>query len=229
MKILKKIVFCIAVCVFVFSGVTLFQYFNESKASQKEYIEKKEVMTLEQLHTENQDLYGWISIEDTNIDYPVMFTPQDPEFYLRKNFQKEDAQEGVPFVDGRTDMENSMSTFIYGHQMKNGYMFNNITKYDQEGFYENHKEVVLETIEEGKKVYEVFAFGKTNTDAEDFNVYNYLNIYTADQYDEFIRGAKDLTFCETDLIPQFGEKIIVLSTCSYHHENGRYVLMAVEK
>ena len=83
-------------------------------------------MTLEQLHTENQDLYGWISIEDTNIDYPVMFTPQDPEFYLRKNFQKEDAQEGVPFVDGRTDMENSMSMFIYGHQMKNGYMFNNI-------------------------------------------------------------------------------------------------------
>ena len=52
-------------------------------------MEKKEVMTLEQLHTENQDFYGWISIEDTNIDYPVMFTPQDPEFYLRKNFQKE--------------------------------------------------------------------------------------------------------------------------------------------
>ena len=229
MKFFKKIVFCIALCVFVFSGVTLFNYFNDSKVAHKEYVEVKETATLEELKKENKDLYGWISIADTNIDYPVMFTPEDPEFYLRKNFQKEYAEEGVPFVDGHTDMENSYGMFIYGHQMKNGYMFNNITKYDKEGFFQKHKEVVLETVDEGKKVYEVFAFGKTETNADGFNVYNYLNIYTADQYGEFIDGVKSISTYDTGITPEYGEKIIVLSTCSYHDEKGRYVLAAVEK
>lgn len=220
--------------VFLFCGWQIGKYFYEGYLNEQEYTEIKEEiieneLTLDDLKKQNDDLWGWIKIEDTNIDYPVMYTPEDPEFYLRKNFQKEYTEEGVPFADGIVDMDNSQVLFIYGHMMKNGYMFNNLIKYDEEGFYENHKIIDIELVGGEKKQYEIFAFGETESTAKGFNIYNYRNVYGEDEFYEFIRGTKGLTMFDSGISPKYGEKILVLSTCSYHHEDGRYFVAAVEK
>lgn len=234
MKGIRKLVFIISLAVFLFCGWKIGAYFYEGHVAEQQFVEiKKEIveekLTLEDLKEQNDDLWGWVTIKDTNIDYPVMYTPEDPEFYLRKNFDKEYAAEGVPFVDGIVDMDDSQVMFIYGHMMKNGYMFNNLTKYDDEGFFEEHKTIELEVLGEGKKTYQVFAFGKTETTTKGFDLYDYRNVYGEDQFNEFVSGVKGLTIYDTWVEPQYGEKIIVLSTCSYHHEDGRYFVAAVEK
>lgn len=76
----------------------------------------------------NTDCIGWLSIDGTNISYPVMYTPHDPQKYLRRNFYGKYSQSGVPFLDGRCDLQ-STNLIIYGHNMKNGTMFSDLKKY----------------------------------------------------------------------------------------------------
>ena len=151
--------------------------------AQKEFKQLEEEYSLEELYAENSDTFGWVKIEDTKLSYPVMFTPvdsNDPEFYLRKNFQKEYSAAGTPFLDGYTDLENSLNWTIYGHHMKDGTMFRTLLDYDDEGFYEQHPVIELDTVDYGKHRYQIFAFGKTDALAEGFNVYNYINV--TDEY-----------------------------------------------
>ena len=89
------------------------------------------------LYEANSDIIGWITVDGTKIDYPVMQTQDDPEFYLRRNFQKEHATAGVPFMDASSDIFVPTSNFlIYGHNMKNGTMFHDMLKYKDKSFYQ---------------------------------------------------------------------------------------------
>ena len=78
------------------------------------------------LFARNPDLFGWIKIEGTKLNYPVMYTPDDPEYYLRRAFDGSRSMSGVPFLDGRC-FEGCGNYLIYGHHMKNGTMFTPIT------------------------------------------------------------------------------------------------------
>ena len=109
----------------------------------------------------NTDCIGWLSIDGTNISYPVMHTPSDPQKYLRQNFYGKYSQSGVPFLDGQCST-NGGNLIIYGHNMKNGTMFSDLKKYLNTDFLNAHRTVRLETAD-GVQTFTVTEVLKTNT------------------------------------------------------------------
>lgn len=101
---------------------------------------------IQALIAENADCIGWLSVDGTNISYPVMHTPSDPQKYLRRNFYGEYSQSGVPFIDGRCSLQ-STNLIIYGHNMKNGTMFSDLKKYLDSEFLNAHRTVKFETVD----------------------------------------------------------------------------------
>lgn len=116
---------------------------------------------IQALITENADCIGWLSIDGTNISYPVMHTPSDPQKYLRRNFYGKYSQSGVPFLDGRCGTDGG-NLIIYGHNMKNGTMFSDLKKYLNTDFLNAHRTVKFETAD-GVKTFTVTEVLKTNT------------------------------------------------------------------
>lgn len=116
---------------------------------------------IQALITENADCIGWLSIDGTNISYPVMHTPSDPQKYLRRNFYGKYSQSGVPFLDGRCSTVGG-NLIIYGHNMKNGTMFSDLKKYLNTDFLNAHRTVRLETAG-GVFLFTVTEVLKTNT------------------------------------------------------------------
>lgn len=116
---------------------------------------------IQALITENADCIGWLSIDGTNISYPVMHTPSDPQKYLRRNFYGKYSQSGVPFLDGRCDLQ-STNLIIYGHNMKNGTMFSDLKRYVDRDFLNAHRTVKFETTD-GVQAFIVTEALKTNT------------------------------------------------------------------
>lgn len=115
---------------------------------------------IQALIAENADCVGWLSVDDTNISYPVMHTPSDPQKYLRRNFYGKYSQSGVPFLDGRCDLQSS-NLIIYGHNMKNGTMFSDLKKYLNTDFLNSHRAVRLETAD-GVFLFTVTEVRRTN-------------------------------------------------------------------
>lgn len=113
------------------------------------------------LIAENADCIGWLSVDGTNISYPVMHTPSDPQKYLRRNFYGKYSQSGVPFIDGRCSLQ-STNLIIYGHNMKNGTMFSDLKKYLDSEFLNAHRTVKFETAD-GVQTFIVTEALKTNT------------------------------------------------------------------
>ena len=109
----------------------------------------------------NGDCIGWLSIDGTSISYPVMHTPSDPQKYLRRNFYSKYSQSGVPFLDGRCDIQ-STNLIIYGHNMRNGTMFSELKRYVDRDFLNAHRTVKFETTD-GVQTFIVTAALKTNT------------------------------------------------------------------
>ena len=116
---------------------------------------------IQALIAENSDCIGWLSIDGTNISYPVMHTPSEPQKYLRRNFYGRYSQSGVPFLDGRCDIQ-STNLIIYGHNMKNGTMFSDLKRYVDRDFLNAHRTVKFETTD-GVQTFIVTEALKTNT------------------------------------------------------------------
>ena len=116
---------------------------------------------IQALIAENADCIGWICIDGTNTSYPVMHTPSEPQKYLRRNFYGKYSQSGVPFLDGRCNLQNT-NLIIYGHNMRNGTMFSNLKKYVDRDFLNAHRTVKFETAD-GVQTFTVTEVLKTNT------------------------------------------------------------------
>ena len=138
MKIIRRIIFIIALLVFIGSAGYLGLHYFEGQQTENAFrqLTVDGGHDLAALHEQNPDIVGWIKIDDTRVDYPVMWTPDDPEFYLRRNFQKEDSVAGTPFLDAASTMPGSSNWLIYGHNMKNGTMFHDTLKYEDKAFYD---------------------------------------------------------------------------------------------
>lgn len=115
---------------------------------------------IQALITENADCIGWLSIDGTNISYPVMHTPSDPQKYLRRSFYGKYSQSGVPFLDGRCNLQ-STNLIIYGHNMRNGTMFSDLKKYVNREVLNAHRTVKFETAD-GVQIFTVTEVLKTN-------------------------------------------------------------------
>lgn len=133
----------------------------ETEPSAEPTVQPAAERNIQALIAENADCIGWLSIDGTNISYPVMHTPSDPQKYLRRNFYGKYSQSGVPFLDGRCDIQ-STNLIIYGHNMKNGTMFADLKKYVDKDFLSAHRTVKFETAD-GVQTFIVTEALKTNT------------------------------------------------------------------
>ena len=175
------------------------------------------------LFEKNADCIGWVYIEGTAVDYPVMHTPKEPQRYLRLNFDKEYSTAGVPFLKGVCTL-NCDNLVIYGHNMKNGTMFSDITQYRNKEYSAEHPVIEFET-EQGLKCYTVFAVVYVkNTDG-------WYDFHTAADETEFnakIEAIKHRVLYDTGIIPEYGQQLLTLSTCYGATKSDRIIVIGVE-
>lgn len=96
-------------------------------------------ININELYNINKDLIGWIKINNTDINYPVMQTKNNPDYYLRRNFNKEYSSWGTPYLEEECNMNSSSNLVIYGHHINGNKMFGELEKYKDKNFYESHK------------------------------------------------------------------------------------------
>lgn len=175
----------------------------------------------------NNDLVGWISIPGTRVDYPVLQTPDSPDYYLDKDFYGEEARQGAIYAREVCDINKpSDNITIYGHHMQDGSMFADIIDYQHKNFYLEHKYITFDTLTE-HHTYEVIAVFKTTaTVGQGFKYHSYVDFADEDQFNEFMRMCKGYDFFDTGVEAQYGDKLICLSTCEYTLVNGRQVVVA---
>lgn len=179
----------------------------------------------------NEDMAAWIVIPGTNVDYPVMWTPEDETYYLYRDFEGRDNQNGSLLLDTDSCLDPlTTNLIIHGHNMRSGAMFGNLTDYEDEDFYEEHKQITLYT-EECQRNYEVIAVFRSQvyrkTD-EVFKFYKFFQADTQEEFDDFYQNIKELSIYDTGVTAEFGDHFITLSTCVYHVEQGRFVVVAKE-
>lgn len=203
---------------------------EEEPAEPVRYTEEKTVLPeLAELYHQNSDLAGWIRIEDTNINYSVMHTPDNPDFYLKHGFDKEYSDYGCPYVQDNCDVQlPSDNVILYGHHMKNGSMFADLEKFKSQDFWQEHKTFFFNTVTD-RYEYEIVSVFKTfvySDSPEAFKYYHFVNAETPEDFSAYIDRCKELALYETGVSAEYGDKLITLSTCEYSRTNGRLVVVA---
>ena len=196
---------------------------NEVQAEQTVYYTTYyEPHSISELISMNSECFGWISISGTNINYPVMHTPSNPQKYLNKNFYGEYSYSGTPFLDARCSADNT-NLIIYGHHMNNGTMFADLCNYTDYSYFTEHPTVVLET-KDGAFAYSVFSVMKVKSD-DDW--YRFTTVGTEKSYNSRIEYAKEKSIYDTGITPVYGQQILTLSTCYGDNQNDRILVLAV--
>lgn len=184
--------------------------------------------TSRNLYLENSDMVGWIQIEDTNIDYPVMQTPTDPTYYLKHDFEKNYTDYGCPFMQADCDAFcPTDNMIIYGHNMKDGSMFADLAKYRSKDFWQAHKTVWLDT-KLGSYAYEIFAVIHTTVqaDATDaFPFYRFVDAAAPEDFTAYVSACKARALYDTGISAEYGDKLLTLSTCDNITDNGRWLVI----
>ena len=184
------------------------------------------------LHEQNSDLAGWIRIEDTVVDYPVMFTPEDGEKYIYADFKGKFDKAGLPFIEDDCSMEpESDNIIIYGHNMKNGSMFASLMDYEKRKYWEEHPIISFSTLSEERE-YEIVAafYDKVYYEHETcFKFYQFINAENEAHFEEAYDYYKKKALYDTGVTAEYGDHLLTLVTCAYHIENGRFVVVAREK
>lgn len=180
------------------------------------------------LYEMNPDIVGWIKIEDTKINYPVMQTPDHADYYLKRNFDKVSSEWGCIYAREQCDVNKpSDNVTIYGHHMNDGSMFAALDKYMKASYWETNNLITFDTLYE-HRTYQIFAVFKTTaTVGKGFSYHLMVDAETEEEFNEFIATCKELALYDTGITPVYGDKIICLSTCEYSQTNGRLVVVAV--
>lgn len=180
------------------------------------------------LYAMNNDMVGWLRIDGTKINYPVMQTPYAADYYLHRNFDREDSARGCLYARESCDINlPSDNITIYGHNMADGSMFAGLSKYQDEDFWAQHSYITFDTLYE-HHTYQIFAvFITTASVGEGFAYHEFENAADAAEFDAFVGTCLDLSFYDTGILPEYGDKLICLSTCEYTQVNGRLVVVAV--
>lgn len=196
---------------------------------------------MNELYTKNSDTVGWLTIDDTNIDYPLMQTMDDEEYYLDRDFNKNHSANGSLILDtdsciGTGTLVNkyadgtlpSTNLIIHGHNMKSGAMFGNLDLYRKQDYEKEHSHIKLKTLTEERE-YEIVSvflsqvYLKSQTDV--FKYYKFFEAYEQEEFDDFYTNIKKLALYDTGVTAEFGDEFITLSVCAYHVEDGRLVVV----
>ncbi len=240
-------------CIFIICGIYLINSCNKRNQTEKDYDSIREVVEeptrdsivqtypepdeeryesngmlsrYYELYTQNTDMAGWIKIDDTDINYPVMYNSESNAYYLHRNFYKQTNSNGIPFMDYQcTPNEFTDNVIIYAHNLRNGTMFHDLLEYKSKAFWETHPRIKYDTMY-NRCEYEIFAVFRTSVGSgNEFKYYEFINANSKDEFDAYVSACIENSLYNTDIIPEYGETLLTLSTCSYNADNERFVVV----
>lgn len=238
----SKIVLAILCSVFIV-GVVLLNIQSDSRIHQKNMEKLDRIMAehtgekiesdskafdIIALQRENSDCMGWLKIADTKVSYPVMQCAGNENYYLHRDFFERDNKNGSLILDDDSSISQSCDNLIiHGHNMKSGEMFGELEKYKEESYANAHKLITFKTAEETREYVVMAAFYSRvfYEDEEVFKYYKFFEARTEAEFLDFYENIKDLSLYDTGVTAEWGDKFITLSTCAYHEENGRFVVV----
>lgn len=230
----------ITICFIIFAVVLcyLIYNFNVDSQDQNQFDDMAQTVTLEEddddneadsgvesLIAENPDCIGWVRISGTKIDYPIMQTKNNPQYYLRRGFDKQYSYLGTPFMDSRCDINYDNNLIVYGHNMKDGKMFADLLKYRDKSYCREHNTINFIT-PNGVHEYEVIAVCKVKNDDE---WYGYTCQTDKESFSNLISYIKNKSLYFTEESVEYGDYFLTLSTCEYSQTNGRIIAIAKRK
>ena len=194
------------------------------------YTENGMIAKYSVLYQQNNDFVGWIKIDGTKIDYPIMQNQQTNAYYLHRNFNRDESNSGIPFLDYQCSISpTSGNMIVYGHNMKNGEMFHDLLKYQDVNFYKENKTVYFDTLYEVGE-YEIFSVMRTKVGAKnEFKYYEHIDFNDETSFDSYIETCLSKSLYKTGVDVKFGDKILTMSTCSYNTDNERFVVFCKKK
>lgn len=234
----------VALAVFLFCSWSLVSYCRDARRSQSHYEELAQSASTSPTNTasvaepgilpeytvlyqQNPHLVGWIKITGTQIDYPVVQTPEDPEYYMYRDFSGTENPWGCIFADGSCDVNSSDNVTLYGHHMVDGSMFTGLMDYDSQEFLTDHPTIIFNSLTQ-QRTYRIFAVFRTTANMTDgFAYHKFVDAECKADFDAFISRCTALSHFATDITPEYGDQLLCLSTCEYSQENGRFVVVAV--
>lgn len=180
------------------------------------------------LYELNDDMVGWLEIPNTKLKYPVLQTPDEANYYLYRDFDKEESDWGAIYAWEKADINApSDNITMFGHNMKDGSMFATLNNYVNKYYWDDNSLILFNTLYE-YHTYKIFAvFRTTATLGEGFSYHKFVDAADEKEFNEFVSTCKKLALYDTGITPVYGDKLICLSTCAYHTENGRLVVAAV--
>ena len=185
---------------------------------------------------ENSDLAAWLTIPDTPIDYPVMYTSRDPEYYLRRAFDGGWARSGSLFI-GAGCVPDGTNIIVYGHNMGDNTMFGSLLRYEGEDYAREHREILYDLIQPDGSYerlrFEVIAafYSRVYKIDEDgvFRYYYGTDLSDPKDFQSYVEEARKASLYDLGAAEEYGDRLLTLSTCSYHTDDGRFVVVAREK
>lgn len=210
------------------TAATVPQETTEETTVPTETTEPEMISGYKEIYEMNNDVVGWIKMEGTKLDYPVMQTPSNPNYYLYRDFDKRDSKRGSIYAKEECDINTpSDNITIFGHNMQDGSMFACLGNYANKWAWENNSLIFFDTLTE-YHTYKIFAVFKTSANlGQGFRYHMFVDAANEQEFDEFVSTCKQLSFYDTGITPVYGDKLICLSTCEYTLDNGRLVVAAV--
>lgn len=185
---------------------------------------------------ENSHLAAWLIIESAEVNYPVLYTPEEPEHYLRRAFDGSYALSGSLFIGANSSPDGS-NIIIYGHNMKDDSMFGSLDSYADEDYAREHQKIIYDLIQPDgsyeRLTFEVMAaFYSRIYSVDEENVFRYYygtDLSDPDAFQYYIEEVMSASLYDLGVTAEYGDRLLTLSTCSYHTEDGRFVVVAREK
>lgn len=196
---------------------------------EQEAIELPDVLAkYKTLYNKNKKLIGWLKIDDTIIDYPVMQTSNN-EYYLTYNFNQEYDKNGSIFMDYQCEaFPRSQNLILYGHHMKSGKMFGDLEKYVKESYYKEHSVIQFDTIYE-KGTYQIMYVFRAKVLKENdvsFKYYQFINANSVEEFNSYMKEMAEMSLYDTGVTAEYGDELLTLSTCDNSQTDGRFAVVA---
>lgn len=244
-KKINKIILVIEIILiiaFVSATAYLVYRYNDSKKNQELYedlgldimeeitkVNSEFIEKVKELQQENSDVVGWIRIENTNINYPLL-QGTDNDYYLTHNYKKEYSSYGSIYLKTQSDIKDvNSNVHIYGHSMKDKQMFGMLKEYKNKEFYEQHPIIYIATEEDEAEYQIIYVFKSRIFYKDETNVFRYYQCYNfnnEEEYNYYIENCKAIQLYDTGITAKYGEQLITLSTCDSSQDDTRIVVVA---
>lgn len=219
----------VCVIVVIVCGVLIYQQFNQYQQADSDFEEITEEYDrdVDRLETDNPNCIGWVTVSDTRVDYPVMYTPNDPEYFLHRNFDGEYSAAGTPFL-GENCLVDGNSSIIYGHNMNDGSMFATLAKFKDPEFARTH-DIEYKTII-GSGTYKFMGcWHEDLTSSNRYPFWQQVGNLDEQRFNDYVAAIKRLSLFDSGVTATYGDDLIALVTCSYGSSDERFIVVGVKQ